>query len=142
MRQIIFALPLILLPASLPAAEPPSPIIEVHPASPLVDMHFWVRKLASSQEEVPSMPGLAPAVEALHELDSQLGRPSLPLAPAWGAVDLLFFRVLTAAEFSKAAAALPETLTLPLVCAWWVRMRRWDRSGWRSWCTSRFMRSI
>jgi len=123
MRQLLLTL-LLLLPASiLPAAEPQppaapaasSPTIEVHPASPLVDMHFWVRKLASSTGEVPSMPGLATAVETLRELDSQLGRPSLPLAPVWGAVDLLLFRVSTAAELSTAAAALPETLTLPMV---------------------------
>lgn len=60
------------------------------------------------------MPGLAAAVETLRELDSQLGRPSLPLSPAWGAVDLLVFRASTPADFSRAAAALPETLTLPV----------------------------
>jgi hypothetical protein len=119
MRQITLAATLILLsvpalsqPTAAPVAAPAS-LIEVRLPSPLVDMHFWARKLASSGGEVPALPGLAAAVETLRELDAQLGRPSLPLAPVWGAVDLHAIRAGTAAEFRQAVAALPETLTLP-----------------------------
>lgn len=118
MRHLILAALLIPLSASdLPAQVPaaaPAPAIEVHRPSPFLDMHFWARKLASEEGEIPSMPGLAAAVEALRELDAQLGRPFLPLSPAWGAVDLHVFRAATAADFSRAVSALPETLTLPM----------------------------
>lgn len=119
MRQLILAVLLILLVSSnLPAFQAPAaaqaPMIEVRRPSPLLDMHFWVRKLASEKGEIPSMPGLASAVEALRELDTQLDHPFLPLSPAWGAVDLQVFRATTAADFARTAAALPETLTLPM----------------------------
>lgn len=117
MRQLIPAVLLILLSASVLSASEPSAAtasaIEVQRPSPLVDMHFWVRKLASEKGEIPSMPGLAAAVEALRELDGQLGRPGLPLAPVWGAVDLQVLRAAGASELGRAAVALPETLTLP-----------------------------
>jgi hypothetical protein len=117
MRQVILSVLLTLLSASiLPASEPaatPISAIEVQRPSPLLDMHFWVRKLASEKGEIPSMPGLAAAVEIVRELDGQLGRPGLPLSPVWGAVDLQVFRATTATDFAKTAAALPETLTFP-----------------------------
>lgn len=109
---LLSAAPILSQPPTAPAPSPAS-LIEVRTPTPFVDMHFWVRKLASSRGEVPPLPGLAAAVEVLREIDVQLGRPALPLAPVWGAVDLHVFRATTASDFSRAAAALPETLTLP-----------------------------
>jgi hypothetical protein len=115
MRPLILSILLIPLSASILLAEPAAPTstIEVQRPSPLLDMHFWVRKLASEKGEIPSISGLAAAVEIVRELDIQLGRPGLPLSPVWGAVDLQVFRATTATDFAKAAAALPETLTFP-----------------------------
>lgn len=112
---ILLSVPVFAQPPAAPApvTTAPASLIEVRTASPLLDMHFWVRKLASSRGEVPSLPGLAAAVEVLREMDVQLGRPALPLAPVWGAVDLHAFRAATASDFSRAVSALPETLTLP-----------------------------
>lgn len=121
MRPVLLAAALCLLPLPALAQPPAAPaattapasLIEVRAPSPLLDMHFWARKVASSKGDIPALPGLAAAVETLRELDAQLGRPSLPLAPVWGAVDLHAVRARNAAEFSQAVSALPETLTLP-----------------------------
>ena len=109
MRQALVAAILILLSAPCLAAAGPSPALDVHTASPLLDMHLWTRKLASGRGEIPPTPGLAAAVDALHELDAQLGHPPLPFAPAWGVIDLEAVRSATAADFARAAAGLPET---------------------------------
>jgi hypothetical protein len=119
MRHLLSTLILLFSAQVLSAAEPrspaaPAPMIEVLLPAPLHDMHFWVRKLASGRGEIPGMPGLSAAVEALRELDAQLGHPSLPLSPSWGAVDLLVFQAATPAELSKAVAALPEMLPQPM----------------------------
>lgn len=121
MSKAILALLLVLLPLpalaqppaapATPVAEPVS-LIEVRFPSPFADMHFWARKLASSGGEVPALPGLQVAVEALREIEAQLGRPALPLAPIWGAVDQQALRANSAAEFSQVVAALPETVAL------------------------------
>lgn len=118
MRQTILALLLVLLSVPTLAQSPatsataPASLIEVRFPSPFADMHFWVRKLASSGGEVPALPGLQVAVEALREIEVQLRRPALPLAPIWGSVDQQALRANSAAEFSQVVAALPETLTL------------------------------
>lgn len=118
MRQIACAVLLSLLSfpalAQTPAAPPaaPAPLIEVRLPSPFADMHYWVRKLASREGELPAMPGLRPAVEALREIEVELRRPSLPLAPIWGSVDQHALPARSAAEFRQRVAALPETMNL------------------------------
>lgn len=109
---VLLSLPALAQTPAAPVAAPAS-LIEVRFPSPFADMHFWVRKLASGRGEIPALPGLAAAVETLREIDAQLGRPALPLAPVWGAVDLHAFRVTSASEFKQLAVALPETMTLP-----------------------------
>jgi hypothetical protein len=108
MRQAIFAATLILLSVPSLAAEPPAPL-DVHAASPLLDMHLWARKLASGRGELPALPGLPAAVEALRALDVQLGHPPMPFSPDWGVIDLQAVKSTTAGDFALAVSSLPES---------------------------------
>jgi hypothetical protein len=91
-------------PSPAPAAPPPA--IEIH-VDPFADMHSWVRRLAEVKGELPAVPGLPEAVEAVRALDAQLGR-----GLDWELVDSPVTRVESAEGFAKLASGFPETKTL------------------------------
>ncbi|HEY2739835.1 MAG TPA: hypothetical protein VGK45_15615, partial [Thermoanaerobaculia bacterium] len=91
-------------PAPPPATSPA--LIELH-LNPFVDMHSWVRRLVEKKAELPAIPELAGAAEAVRALDAELGG-----GLAWGFVDGPVAQAVNAESFAKLAADLPETKEL------------------------------
>ncbi|HEV8582009.1 MAG TPA: hypothetical protein VGX68_23310 [Thermoanaerobaculia bacterium] len=74
--------------------------------NPLIDLHYWVRKLASQQGELPAVVGLPEAVTAVRRGGAALGDLGL-----WGVVDGSFTEASTAAELARVATEVPESFT-------------------------------
>lgn len=91
-----------------PTPTPPRPstppaLIELH-LNPFLDMHSWVRRLVEKKAELPAIPELAGAAEAVRALDTELGG-----GLAWGVVEGTLAQASNADDFAKAAADFPET---------------------------------
>jgi len=91
-------------PTAQPLPPTPTPI-EIR-INPLADMHFWVRHLGATKEELPVLSGLPEAVEAAQALDTEL-------SGLWNYVDEPLAHSANADEFAQRAATFSTRVTRP-----------------------------